>query len=302
MFPQLLDEKSQQTIMDHKQEEDDEFVVIWMIFQRATKSISIHYYADLKDQIKRIEPAQFPGQNITMMVVKLRGLCLELANADQYEHLLTLCIVKNFLKGGGPNNDLWKMPLLMLIPKLDEALMDSRHMTLADQTVYMKGEKLYCTHVTEDGMTNYQQLKDNGEWGPAKRNSRHPRGFMALPAPLPPPEPEANALIQQSRRWIQRKEGWKLPSVWRARTLCKRLPQETHAIGNQGRDKTSMLHPTQEVGLTHKIKHKGEMVWTRTINGVQMFWCQKCRDGQGRWNTSHGTATSTKEIKEQQWW
>ena len=199
-----LDPRTEQMILDNKQEEDDTFVVLWKVLQRGIMSISITRYAEIKDKIKALEPSQYPGHNILMMVIQLKEWCQELQDADQYDHYLTLIITKNFLKGGGATNELWRMPFLLLIPKLNDALLEIPHMSRETAWAHMKGEKLLWTHVCEQARNEYRMMLDNKEWPPQRshRDSRRPHhrfGHPAITQDKSHSQAQANALIQHTQ-------------------------------------------------------------------------------------------------------
>ena len=85
-----VDRCSEQIIRQDKLDEDDSFVVYWMIMVRAMHLVSFIHYTDIKDKIRVLEPAHFPGQNILQMALKLKLYCQELCDANQWEHHLVL--------------------------------------------------------------------------------------------------------------------------------------------------------------------------------------------------------------------
>ena len=123
-FFNSLDVKSERLLRENREDGDVAFVVLWMIFQRTIASVSVNRYESLKVSIRTTQPSQFPGQNILHFALKVKMLCQELQDADQCEHHLNLHIIKNLLKGGGERNELWRVPFLITVPQLHEALLD----------------------------------------------------------------------------------------------------------------------------------------------------------------------------------
>ena len=63
-FFNSLDVKSERLLRENREDGDVTFVVLWMIFQRTTASVSVNRYESLKLSIRTTQPSQFPGQNI----------------------------------------------------------------------------------------------------------------------------------------------------------------------------------------------------------------------------------------------
>ena len=57
------------------------------------------------------------------MAVHFRGTALELSNAGQYEHNLTLRMLKAYLVAGGTNNEDFRYSLRGLKSRLDDELL-----------------------------------------------------------------------------------------------------------------------------------------------------------------------------------
>ena len=269
-----LDPRTEQMVLDNKQEEDDTFVVLWKVLQRGIMSISITRYAEIKDKIKALEPSQYPGHNILMMVIQLKEWCQELQDADQYDHYLTLIITKNFLKGGGATNELWRMPFLLLIPKLNDALLEIPHMSRETAWAHMKGEKLLWTHVCEQARNEYRMMLDNKEWPPQRshRDSRRPHHRFGHPAITQDnqnhSQAQANALIQHTQASGQ--GSVTCHGCGKAGHFVKDCPMRTPPNPNKDQRKGQVA---------------GEPVFVKNIQGKEHKWCGKC----GRWTTTHST-------------
>ena len=77
-----------------KTEESDSFHVIWLQLIKTIQSTSIERFEDLKAAIKARHPSQYAGENLEMLASDFRKDARELTTAGQYDHNLTLTMLK----------------------------------------------------------------------------------------------------------------------------------------------------------------------------------------------------------------
>ena len=82
--------------------DNDSFAVVFMKLINRIHSSSANRCDELKEQLKAIKPAQFPGENLVDMGHKIRSIVKELKMAGQYDDRLALNVVESFLQAGGP--------------------------------------------------------------------------------------------------------------------------------------------------------------------------------------------------------
>ena len=179
---------------DNKEDDDDTFIVLWMVFHQAMLSVFITRYQEIKEKIRTAEPAHFSGQNILQFALRIKNWVQELTDADQFEHHLTLAITKNLLKGGGDANELWRMHFLVKVPPLNKALLEIAHMSNPQKHAYMKKEQLLPSDILKTARTEYQSQIDNNEWIPKRKNQRH-AAHQGMVIPPNVPNPKAQALV-----------------------------------------------------------------------------------------------------------
>ena len=90
--------------MTEKLEDSDPFPIVWLQFLNAIQSTSIERSENLKTSIKQRLPSQYPGENLELLAAQFRKDALELTTAGQYDHNLTLSMMKIFLLAGGTGN------------------------------------------------------------------------------------------------------------------------------------------------------------------------------------------------------
>ncbi|KAI2488998.1 hypothetical protein MHU86_25602 [Fragilaria crotonensis] len=91
--------------VSEKLEESDPFPIVWLQFLKSIQSTSIERFEDLKTSIKLRLPSQYSGENLELLAAQFRKDALELTTAGQYDHNLTLSMMKNFLLAGGSGNE-----------------------------------------------------------------------------------------------------------------------------------------------------------------------------------------------------
>ncbi len=85
-------------------EDDDSFHVVWLTLMNEIQTQSIERIESTKKQIKDRKPQLYAGQDLMKMAVANRADAAELFNGGQYDHNLTLNMLKNFLLAGGTDN------------------------------------------------------------------------------------------------------------------------------------------------------------------------------------------------------
>jgi hypothetical protein len=175
-------------------DDDDAFPLVWMQFLKLIQSTSVERFEDLKLRIKGRHPAQYPGENLEELGRDFRRDSTELITAGQYDHNLTLSMLKIFLQAGGRGNEDFRFALRMRKQKLDQALIDIGHMSKKSALQHMVQKGLTVKDVCLFVETEYRRQKDRNEWPPA----RHAKDSKAAPAQFGANLTEAHvlALIQ----------------------------------------------------------------------------------------------------------
>ena len=105
-------------------EDADSFHVIWLQLIKTIQSTSIERFEDLKSAIKARRPSQYSGENLELLAADFRKDARELTTAGQYDHNLTLTMLKIFLLAGGTGNEDFRFPLRSIKQRLDQPLLD----------------------------------------------------------------------------------------------------------------------------------------------------------------------------------
>jgi hypothetical protein len=184
--------------VEEKLDDDDPIPIVWLQFLKAIQSTSIERFEDLKATIKARFPSQYPGENLEQLAIHFRKDANELTTAGQYNHNLTLTMMKTFLIAGGTGNEYCRFPLRSIKQKLEQALLDIGFKDKDAANKHMSDNKLMykdiCTHA-EDA---YRTLFDRKEWPPARhaRDSKAPPASFNLADAMPMTRSEVMLLMQ----------------------------------------------------------------------------------------------------------
>ena len=122
----------------------------------------------IKEEIKDRRPQQNSGQDVERMAVHFRGAALELSNAGQYEHNLTLTMLKAYLVAGGTDNEVYRYSLRDLKSRLDDKLLAIGYFNKAQADAHMIKHKLHFNDINSSATKAYGKQFDRGEWPPTK--------------------------------------------------------------------------------------------------------------------------------------
>ena len=154
-----------------KLEATDPFPIVWLKFLKSIQSTSIERFEDLKTSIKLRLPSQYSGENLEQLSAQFRRDALELTTAGQYDHNLTLSMMKIFLLAGGSGNEDYRFPLRATKLKLELALLEIGFKEKTAANDYMVEHELTYKDICTQAEDTYRTLFDRNEWPPA-RNTR----------------------------------------------------------------------------------------------------------------------------------
>jgi hypothetical protein len=141
----------------------DSFHVVWLEIMNKIQVQTIERIEAIKKQIKDCCPQQYPGQDLDKLAVDFRADAMELVNAGQYEHNLTLNMLTSYLLAGGTDNEDYRFGLRVLKIKLDEELLAIGYMDKPQADAHMVKEKLHYKDINSGATKPYRKQFDRGE-------------------------------------------------------------------------------------------------------------------------------------------
>ena len=150
-----------------KTEDDNTFHVVWLQLIKTIQSISIERFEDLKAAIKAHHPSQYAGENLEALAVDYRKDARELMTAGQYDHNLTITMLKTFLLAGGAGNEDYRFPIHSTKQKLDQALLDIGYKEKSGAHAHMVAKKLTFQDIYRQAEDAYRTQLDRKDWPPA---------------------------------------------------------------------------------------------------------------------------------------
>ena len=285
-----------------KLDEADSFPVVWLQFLKSIQSTSIERFEDLKATIKTRLPSQYPEEILKLLAARFRKDANELTTTGQYDHNLTLGMLKTFLLAGGSGNEDFHFPLRSVNQRLEQALLDNGFKDKEAANLHMQEQKLtykdICTHAED----TYCTLHNRKEWPPA----RHARALKAPPAAF---GHLANAPIT----WAEVLNLMQSKTSANGSDTRKGTCHNCGKLGHWSRECPDGKNKSKSGGGGGKGGHgqnnrsKGACLksWksvappgsgdpqTKPVNGKTFNWCATCK----RWTTMHSTETYTGEKK-----
>lgn len=271
------------TKLHERIEETDNFPIVWINLLKLVQSTSIERFENLRTRIKGRTAANYSGEDIELLAVDFRRDALELATAGQYEHNLTLSMLKIFLLAGGTNNGNYQFPLRLLKKDLNEALLVIPHMSRADANKFMITQKLTYKDICALAEDEYRSQFDLNEWPPA----RHVKDSKAPPSLFGNlTEARVLTLIHQAGAGTtEKKKG--------ACHGCGSFDHWKRDCPNKDKNKpdghTNTSWKTTPPSPNDKPSSivNDKPVHEKVHNGTTFTWCEFC----GRWSTTHHTGT-----------
>jgi hypothetical protein len=142
----------------------DSAATTWMRILCAVSDGSVERFNRQKAELKALSPLNEPGENITIYASKVRKICLSLSQANQFEWMLVLTIIKTLCK---VSVEIFRSSLNPKQTELDKLLRESCFMTKTVESAFLTGKGFHYDRILTDAEDTYKSLLDNGDWPPA---------------------------------------------------------------------------------------------------------------------------------------
>ena len=284
------------------------FPVVWLHFIQAIQSTSVERFDQLKSKIKAVRPSQFAGQNLREMAKEYHRLAGELTSAGQYDHNLTLVMVKSFLLAGGDGNEDFRFELRGLKQKLNSALLEIGFKDKAAADAHMLANGLTYKDICKQAQDIYKIFYDRNEWPPAQTpadstappksfaNLSHPNANTLSPSVSSSPASSGHGACHncgETGHWHRDCPRLKSASRPSSSSGCRSFPRSNGGCSSGGQGAARGARR----GWKFVGPKEGEPT-TKMMNDRLFKWCAKC----ARWTTTHDTSThvgNTNQAKSQ---
>jgi hypothetical protein len=152
-------------------------------FIKTIQSTSVERFEDLKLSIKTGTHPNTQAKTSNFWEQTFRKDARLLTTAGQYDHNLTLSMLKIFLLAGGSGNEDYRFPLRSVKQDLDKALLEIGYKEKSAANAYMIELKLTYKDICQHAEETYRTLLDRKEWPPARnpRDQLHPTNLVWQP-------------------------------------------------------------------------------------------------------------------------
>ena len=285
-------------LIKKKTKDDDTFTIVWMLVLQSIQSTSIEVLEQIKMRIKARHPSQYSGENLAKLGEHFLDDASLLESAGQYDHNLTLHMVKIFLEAGGEGKlaENYRHSIRILVERVHDELLKIRFMTKDDADDHMVKESLTYQAICEKVETQYRRFKDQGEWLPSKnvRDSKAPpTQFGAnLVEEKPLTRTEFMTLMQSGFAGAsQNKPCFECGSTDHWKKDCPKLKNQQGRGRQNGRNSQpprgngqNRSNGSQSKNWRYTAPGPRESE-TKKVNDKPFYWCGKCK----RWTVNHTT-------------
>ena len=292
--------------VSEKLEDTDPFPIVWLQFLKSIQSTSIERFEDLKNSIKLRLPSQYSGENLELLAAQFRKDALELTTAGQYDHNLTLSMIKIFLLAGGTGNEDFRFPLRSTKQRLEQALLDIGFKEKTAANDHMVSLKLTYKDVCTQAEDTYRTLYDRKEWPPARsvRDSKAPPTAFGNVATTENQSPitraEVMTLIHSKPRLNGSSDNSKKPGNCNKCGKAGHWARECTENNKQGDNARSQRQGNRPGFRPNNDRNARKPGWrstppppgtptTKKKDNHTFNWCATCK----RWSTTHATETHT---------
>ena len=146
----------------------DTFALTWLKLVHFLVSSNSKTFDKLKDDIRKIRPQEYPGQNTEKMSADYITKSEELINSGYFDHSLILNMVDGFLCASRDAKGTFHHSMNDLRRKVDKLQQETIFMSKADQMDKYAMERLSYKDICFAAVKEYKTLCDDNMWEPKK--------------------------------------------------------------------------------------------------------------------------------------
>jgi hypothetical protein len=235
-----------------------------------------------RKKLKELSPLDEPGENVKAYSIKAGKLCQELDHARAWQYELIMSILRALLLVTVPG---FTIGFYAMQNEASELLIQTRHMSMADQHKIFRQKKLHYAQVLKMATSLYLNKLNSGDWPPALNVQDAKKAidlnYVSLKNMT---EAQVNALIQSKAQ----KTANKMIQKWKKKQ--GNGPEPSGAQDEKEENATPKHRNGKRGPSWREIAPKDGEPHTVTKNDTTYHWCSKCRRGKGLWSKTHKDA------------
>ena len=270
----------------------DTFAMTWLKFVHYLVSSNSKTFDKLKDDVRKIRPQQYSGQNIEKMAADYITKAEELLNAGYFDHSLILNMVDGFLCASKDAKGTFHHSMNDLRRKVDKLQQETIFMSKPDQINKYAQERLSHKDVCFAAVKEYKTLCDDNMWEPKKlpKDRQTPASHAANLAEF---TKALNLVANMGGHTNQQSKSNSSGEKANKNKSSKGGPT-CFNCGKKGHIMRDCPEPKKTPEERKKIRHKNMPAWktkppsageshTKIVDGKTFYWCGKC----GNWTSTH---------------
>ena len=267
--------------------DEDTFAGTWLRLVQHLVTTTSKTYDGKKEEIRRLKPQHFSGQNIESMATRYIELADEISNAGHYTHGLTLNMVDGFLQASRDSAGTFHYQVNGLREKVRSLEQETIFMNQDEQIEKFAKAHLSYNDICISAIKSYQELRTDNKWEPA---------MLPKDKQTPSKDFGANLTKAEVLNLIHSSE-----SKHSQKGNAKSAKRECFNCGSTSHFSKDCPNPKRSSHEFNKAKRHSKMdQWklvapgtsepqTKEVNGKKYYWCAKCEN----WSTTHGTSGHT---------
>ena len=293
----------------------DSFAMIWLKLIHYLVTSNSRTFDKLKDDIRKIKPQNYSGQNIEMMSTDYIEKSNELTNAGYFEVSLILNMVDGFLCASPDAKGTFHFNMNNVRSKVERLQRLTVFMSKQEQLANYAVEKVAVKDICFDAVKDYKTLCDANLWEP-KKLPRDRQGPVTQTAQLAMINKQVHNLIanmpnnsttqnnnkRSSGNSEKKGKGGKKGNGNKGGNSGN--SGNCYNCGEPGHTANNCPKPRATPDERKIIRHKNLPAWrmkaprhgdshTKTVDSKTYYWCDKCEN----WTTTHNTQSHGKGFQ-----
>jgi hypothetical protein len=255
------------------------FIAYWLRMIKIVNIGTSDHFEAIKEKLKNRKMSEYEGENVELICTNFLDDWRKLNDANMYEQKLTMNMLQTIMTAGGKDNNDFKHPLRDIETKLDQKLMDIRHMNSSEQHRAMIEDDLDIHSVLEKCKESYRKQIKKKAWSPAL----HAKDSKALLKDYGSVNLTDGSNLKQTVNTLVQKAMSAKPRD-KSKDFCRICGKPGHWAKDCPKNKGKRNH-RQPNRLSKWAPPKPNENEIKLIDGKKKYWCATCK----RWTDTHTT-------------